>query len=540
VIGTVLGGLGLFLLGMVLLTDGLKALAGESLRGFLARFTGGRFSSMASGAAITALVQSSSATTLTTIGFVSAGLLSFEQAVGVIVGANLGTTSTGWLVSLLGLKLSVGKLALPVVGVGALLKLLTRERGAALGLAISGFGLVFIGIETLQGGMSELAGHFQPEDMPSAALPGRLLLVLLGVLMTVVMQSSSAAVATTLTALHAGTLGFDQAAALVIGQNVGTTVTAGLGAIGATTAAKRTALAHVSFNVSAGLLAFLALRPAVAGTEALCGALGVSSPALLLAAFHTLFNLAGVLLIVPLVQPFADLIRRTVPERGPQLTRRLDPSVLSLGAVALEAARRTLREASGEAVGAVQAVLAAVPQAAQTQARLERVELALGETSTFLGALSARGGGGGGGAAHRQHVAILHGLDHLLRFCAAGRERTRYAAVREHPEVARVLEPLRDALELAGEEVRQERELPVGRLGGVSRAIAETRRERRPHLIAAAAGGELTPNEGDQILEAVRWLDRLGFHLWRAAHHLAGAEQVETQSETAPDPDEPS
>ncbi|MFP5380591.1 MAG: Na/Pi symporter, partial [Vicinamibacteria bacterium] len=178
------------------------------------------------GAGITALVQSSSATTLATIGFVSAGLLSLPNAIGVVIGANIGTTATGWLVSLLGLKLSIGKIAMPLIGVGALLRLLARERLAQAGLALAGFGVIFVGIDALQAGMAALAGRVDPAQFPVAGLAGRLLLVLLGVLMTVIMQSSSAAVATTLTALSGGAITLDQAAALVIGQNVGTTVTA--------------------------------------------------------------------------------------------------------------------------------------------------------------------------------------------------------------------------------------------------------------------------------------------------------------------------
>jgi len=239
-----LGGIGLFLLGMILMTDGLKTAAGNALRKALARFTGGPLSALLSGATLTALVQSSSATTLATIGFVSAGILTFEQAVGVVFGANLGTTSTGWLVSLLGFKVSIAAFALPMVGAGALANLLGRGRWRAAGLAVAGFGLIFVGIDQLQVGMAGLATRLDPSMLPGDNLAGRLALVGLGVLMTVVMQSSSAAVATTLAALHAGTIGLDHAAALVIGQNVGTTVTAGLAAIGASTAARRTALAH--------------------------------------------------------------------------------------------------------------------------------------------------------------------------------------------------------------------------------------------------------------------------------------------------------
>ena len=156
------GGIGLFLLGMVLLTDGLKAFAGESLRRALVRFTGTPLKAFGAGALVTALVQSSSATTVTVIGFVSAGLLTFPQAVGVVMGASLGTTGTGWIVAVLGLKISLGFYALP-------------------------------------------------------GLWGHVLAMVIGMVMTVIMQSSSAAVATTLTALHTGTVNFEQAASLVIG-----------------------------------------------------------------------------------------------------------------------------------------------------------------------------------------------------------------------------------------------------------------------------------------------------------------------------------
>ncbi|NUM78660.1 Na/Pi cotransporter family protein, partial [candidate division KSB1 bacterium] len=259
-IPNLLGGIGLFLLGMILLTDGLKAVAGEALRRVLSRFVRGPFSALFSGATVTILVQSSSATTLTTIGFVSAGLLTFPQAVGVLFGANLGTTSTGWIVAVLGLKISVGKLALPLIGVGALLRLLTRDRLAAGGLALAGFGLIFVGIDTLQAGMAHLAERFDPSQLPGETFAGRMLLVVTGIAMTVVMQSSSAAVATTLTALHGGAIDLTQAAALVVGQNVGTTVTAALAGLGAVTAAKRTALAHILFNVITGVVA-LAILP---------------------------------------------------------------------------------------------------------------------------------------------------------------------------------------------------------------------------------------------------------------------------------------
>ncbi|HWV58591.1 MAG TPA: Na/Pi symporter, partial [Longimicrobiales bacterium] len=157
---SILGGVGIFLLGMVILTDALKALAGDALRMILSRFVSGPWSAMLSGATATLLVQSSTATTLTTIGFVSAGLITFPQSIGVIFGANLGTTSTGWMVSMLGLHFSIAVAAMPAVAIGAVLRLLGRDSIAAAGFALAGFGLIFVGIDILQVGMAGLADRF--------------------------------------------------------------------------------------------------------------------------------------------------------------------------------------------------------------------------------------------------------------------------------------------------------------------------------------------------------------------------------------------
>ena len=249
-VGTLLGGIGLFLLGMLMLTDGLQALAGDRLRSALRRYTRTRPSAILTGAAVTAVVQSSSATTLAVIGFVGAGLLSFRQALGVVFGANLGTTTTAWLVAGVGLKVSVSAFALPLVGVGSLGKLFGSGRIVPVGTAVAGFGLVFVGIDVLQSGMQGLTSRFDPARFTDLGVLGYALLVAVGALMTVVMQSSSAAVTTTLAAIAAGSINLEHAAALVIGQNVGTTVTASVAAIGGSAAARRTAVAHVAFNLS--------------------------------------------------------------------------------------------------------------------------------------------------------------------------------------------------------------------------------------------------------------------------------------------------
>ena len=190
-----IGGLGLFLIGMSVMTDGLRRLAGRGLRTVLRRFTRSPSSGAAVGATTTAIVQSSSATTVAAVGLVGAGAMTFAQSLGIIFGANLGTTVTGWLVLLFGFKVELGTLAFPIVFAGALGITFGRGRWTALGYALAGFGLLFIGIDLLQGGMAGLEGRLTPDSFPPDTWRGRLQLVGLGVLITLITQSSSAGVA---------------------------------------------------------------------------------------------------------------------------------------------------------------------------------------------------------------------------------------------------------------------------------------------------------------------------------------------------------
>ncbi|MDX1698800.1 MAG: Na/Pi symporter, partial [Thiohalobacterales bacterium] len=302
---TAAGGLGLFLLGMVIMTDGLRTLAGDATRHILMKFTHTPASGAATGAITTALLQSSSATTVAAVGFVSAGLLTFPSALGIIFGANIGTTITGWLVALLGFKLKVGTLMLPLILAGTLLRLFAGGRRAAFGFGLAGFGLIFIGIDFMQTGMSGFGDIISPDRLPGDTLGGRLLLVLLGMLATIITQSSSAGVATTLTLLFAGMVNFHQAAALVIGMDIGTTFTALLATIGGTTGARRTGLSHVIYNFITAVLALSLIDIYVAGWEQLAPGVLAMQGEIGLVAFHTLFNILGVIFILPFTGLFA-------------------------------------------------------------------------------------------------------------------------------------------------------------------------------------------------------------------------------------------
>ena len=524
------GGIGLFLMGMVLLTDGLKAFAGEALRRALVRFTGTPLKAFGSGALVTAMVQSSSATTVTVIGFVSAGLLTFPQAVGVVMGASLGTTGTGWIVAVLGFKVSLGFYALPLVGVGAFFKLLGRGRMKSLGLALAGFGLIFIGIETLQAGMQGLSGVFNLSRLPAGGLAGHLLAMSIGIVMTIVMQSSSAAVATTLTALHAEAINFEQAASLVIGAAVGTTVTGALAAIGGSVPAKRTAAAHVLFNLSTGLIAVVLLPLFLWGIQWAQRHAGLDPGATSLAAFHTAFIAVGVALFLPLVQQFAARIERWLPERGLTLTQHLDDTLLHAPAVALEAPRRAWRETACQLFAAIQGVLGAHADDAD-EGRRARIHEALARTQEFFARIPPVAEAE---PLSQLRVAQLHAIDHLTQLEAHLHPEPDVRDVLTQQQVHQLTARVGDILDLASAGLHGH--APTDWLANVQQqaaALADLRRAARPLVIKQTAGGSSDPAHTLAMLDAMRWLDRVGYHTWRICNYLSSDGKPKTSATDA-------
>lgn len=550
---TLLGGVGIFLVGMTLLTEGLRVAAGAALRQILARFTRNRFSAVASGALVTGLTQSSSATTLATIGFVSAGLMTFQQALGVIFGANVGTTSTGWLVSTVGLKVDITMLAFPLIGAGAVVMLLGNGARAAIARAVVGFGLIFVGIDFLQDGMTSLADDLDPGTFQGQTLQGRILLVLLGVAMTVLMQSSSAAVATTLAALDAGAIDLNEGAALVIGQNLGTTVTAGIAAIGASLSARRTALAHVLFNALTGVVALSALPIFVDVSQEVAE----GDPAISLAAFHTLFNVAGVVILLPVTRQFSRLVERLLPEREPDLVSHLDDTVLDVPHIAIDTSRRTIGRIAEAALAQAEVAL----EGGQPT-RVAEIGAALQDLQRFVTRISA--------TTERDRVTylgVLHGFDHLhqvvaLVESAPPREVWRHfssqrALVDQQIRATRTWlaadtavpipeEIAQAARELADWRTRRRRELleeiaatieeePAAG-GGMAARLWRWRPRRRvdvPPSVEPAPALSIV----DQ-LDAMVWVARLAHHVWRLTWHsaIAAGQQLEGEPRVTFDP----
>ncbi|MCE7793297.1 Na/Pi cotransporter family protein [Salipaludibacillus sp. CUR1] len=521
--GLIFGGIGLFLLGMNFMTEGLKSMAGETLKDRLKKFTGGIFSSIFSGAVLTALIQSSSATTFMTIGFVSAGLLSFSQSLGVIIGANVGSTSTGWIVSAIGFQINMSMLALPLIGAGVVLKLLSKNRFSSQGQAITGFGLLFLGIDILQngmGGFTEVIDLSQFQGQEWWWLP---VLVIVGAVMTILLQSSSAAVVTTLTALHTGAIDFNQAALLVIGQNVGTTAKAFLAAIGGTVAAKRTATAHILFNLFTGLIAVIALPLLIYAVMRTAETFQVEDPAVQLAIFHTLFNISGVLLILPILKWFKKAVKWIIPEKKetPYMTF-LDESVAAVGPVALEAVRRALRKMLYDLAAAGKEILDDRTVKDSHRVKFQQVTFGLSEIQQFLSTIRANETSVSA-LEYKQQVAMVHAVDHIGRLLKALKEAEHY--IQGIPD-SKINKFMRDVDELFNSVIAHS-EAPSDKTVEMaeerSMKIANRRRYSRQELLEATVKENLTVDEGINAVQFIQFLDRLAYHTWRALYHTSGS-----------------
>lgn len=531
-----IGGLGMFLVGMKLLSDGLVKFAGGTLQQLLVRFTGTPFKAFASGALITALVQSSTATTVTLIGFVSAGLISFVQAIGVVIGASLGNTATGWIVAGLGLKINLGFYTLPLIGIGALLNLLARGRWTGLGLALAGFGLLFLGLNTLQDGMRGLSGAFSLASLPSGGYGARIAIMLIGLALTAVLQSSTAAIATTLTALHSEAISFDQAAAMVIGASIGTTLTGALVAIGGTIYAKRTALAYILFNLVTGLIAVLLLPLYTYLIRLIETHADLVPGALSLTVFHSFFIGVGVVLFLPFTERFAALVRRILPEPRETLTQHLDNSLLNIPAVALEASQRTLEQITQRLLDAYDRIILAMAPPDNLQSELAGLHHELDRTFDFVSRIPLATGDHEL-AAHR--IAQLHAIDHLLRFRNRLSDFGQLRADFGNPVYRLALEHNRELLTLARDGLSGK--LPdnwLERLEQGALSLAGLSRQVR-HEVLQETGSGNGMSQALRVTDSFRWLERTGNHVWRICHYLSLG-RVQERKPLSPEPREDS
>ena len=335
----ILGSLGLFLYGMKVMSGGIQRAAGEKLHSILNHMTRNRFVGVITGLLITALVQSSSVTTVMVVSFVNAGLLSLGQAIGVIMGANIGTTVTAWIITIVG-KFSISSLALPFIGLGIPLVLSKKLKRTDIGETLIGFGILFLGLDFLKHSVPDLKNNTALFDFLANfnddSIFHFLFFVALGTIITFIVQSSSAAMAITITLAAKGWIGFYPAAAIVLGENIGTTITAYLASIGASTNAKRAARAHLLFNlIGVFWMAFLFV-PFIKMVDLILpgdvfGSQSRETITAHLALFHTLFNTANTLLLVWFTPQIEKIVTKWVKDKDGSIAGRYSLKYISTG-----------------------------------------------------------------------------------------------------------------------------------------------------------------------------------------------------------------
>jgi phosphate:Na+ symporter len=318
-------GVSIFLFGMLFLEDGFKAFTGGMLEKLLQKTTNKTWKSLLFGMVSTSIMQSSSLVSVITISFISAGLVTLVAGIGIIFGANIGTTTGAWLVAAFGLKVKISAYAMPMLVFGIVLSFQKSKYLKGAGAVLAGLGFLFLGIHYMKEGFEAFKDSFDLASLAVAGYPGLFLFAAIGAAATVVMQSSHATLVLILTALAASQITYDNGLALAIGANVGTTITAIIGALSANVEGKRLAGAHLIFNVVTGVVAIAFISQFIWAVDVVSNYVGIAADnyTMKLAVFHTLFNLAGVLLMVPLIHRLSDFLVKSLPEKAKDLAEPL-------------------------------------------------------------------------------------------------------------------------------------------------------------------------------------------------------------------------
>ena len=513
------GGIGLFLIGMTMMTDSLKDMAGETLRIWLSKFTGSPIKSVLSGICLTLIVQSSTATTLATIGFVSAGILTFAQAIGVIIGANIGTTSTGWMVAFLGVKFSITSFALPLLALGAMLKLFSQGRVALFGMTLAGFSLIFLGIDMLQVAMSGFAERVDLSVFSNRSMIAQFSLVLVGIIMTILLQSSSAAITATLAALASGAIDLQQALGLVIGQNVGTVATAIIAGIASTANAKRTAAVHVIFNIISAIFAFIILKPLFLELTQNQRLMATWDNVVIVAAFHTAFSICGTLIILPFIRQFEKLILKIIPDQTQSILCYLDQASLSVPALAIHAASKVIYHSLYDVL--VMLKLAIQEGRLPSKVRLLQLDEVLIQVQRYLEEMSISEN-----EADQQRLMAMLRLMVYLRVLRSDLENITLAnVIRTQPAIYQVG---LDFVQILDEHLKEMDDFDVHshvlslhtELSNLKKWTEDQRAENREKVLQYTAVNQLNAAAGLELLAAQRWLDRVIAHAQRLANVL--------------------
>ncbi len=499
-----IGGIGLFLLGIVLFMESLRSVAGDSMQRRLARLTGTPLRAMGTGAGLTSVIQSAHATIVIAMGLAGAGILTGVQALAILIGANIGTTVTAWLVALLGLRIGFGPIAGVLVAAGALMRLTFAGRWGRIGHVMAAFGLLFVGIDALAHGLGSMPAFESRDGIP--------LLILAGILAAVITQSSSVTVAATITAVFAGTLRLEDAAWLVIGQNLGTTSTIILVALGSSAAGKRLAAGHVIINGTTAVLVAALFSPLLWFSQSASASLG-GQDALALAIFHTAFNVLGAVVFMPLVRPLAGKLAKVFPDTGPQIV--LDPLAARVPAVAAQAVRRATADVAAELCSVLlsRSEHGVLPHG--TLGRVRQAQSSLVQIENFLATTAPASD------SHHQQVRLVHALERVRNVSEEGSQAPLRQAALRSVALGSMQQRFRQALLDAKAWFQTDLEAdPEDALASLE-AVRSSEKEDRARVLEEAAGGKAMLHDALAQVQAMEWMARQSHHLARVAALLA-------------------
>ncbi len=542
----IIGGLGVFLYGMRVMSEGLQRVAGDRLRSVVGKITNNRFTGVVTGFTVTSFIQSSSATTVMVVSFVTSGILTLHQSIGIIMGANIGTTVTGWIVSLLGFKVKISSFALPAVALGVFARFLKQERLRLWGEVLVGFGLLFLGLGFLKDALPDLkhSGELASwlHRYSAHGIASTLATVAVGTVATVVVQSSSAVMAMTLAAAAKGLVDFPTAAALVLGENIGTTATALLASIGTRREAVRAALVHTIFNLAGVTWVLILFVPfcrlvdlLVPGDSSMASGVPVH-----LAMFHTVFNVTNTLIFLPFTTVLAKLVEKLVPEPASPEAPRLEavePALMAIPDMDVVKARRETEQMLFTVVRMFDDAMALVShpdsKLGDVVERVGRSELQVDEMekaiTRFLATVSRFELSESLSAEVSRLIQMVSDIERIGDHC----ERIVKLAKRRYDEGLRFDEGSQADLEELGTTVRSMLELL---LSGLSFArgdlfqearlhedkINERRRAMRARRVERIKRGDCPVEEGLVYLDMLTSLEKIGDHGFNVAEALAG------------------
>ncbi|WP_282756706.1 Na/Pi cotransporter family protein [Desulfuromonas thiophila] len=547
-----MGGLGLFLFGMKIMSEGLQKVAGNRMRKILAALTNNRYVAAFVGLAVTAIIQSSSATTVMVVGFVNAGLMSLVQAIGVVLGANIGTTITAQLIAF-----KITKFALPAIGIGTLMKLFCKDKkNIYLGEILLGFGILFYGMSVMKEAFDPIKGSEQFRQVFLLVDNHPLLAVAIGALMTVIVQSSSATIGITLALATSGLISFEGSVALILGENIGTTVTANLAAIGTNVAARRTALSHFLFNFL-GVTYMLVLLPyfvefvnaitpgdadLVVTTQQQAHEFGLAvgdKPYIArhIANTHTLFNIINTLVFLPIIGVLANLATRLVPGKDSQLDFQLkyiDSRVLNTPPLALSQARSETNRMALLALECVDETLQFLDKAdlrmlESLRKKEDLLDLLQREIIDFLVAISQRPISQ---EASREISSLMHVVNDLEKigdYCEnlwqlgerRIEQRIRFSSVAE-AEVADLAQKTREFVSFIQKAFERRDQTIIEKAQFMENQIDTLEAQLRDNHIQRLNTGECSVNPGLIFIDMIHNFEKIGDHTHSIARAIIG------------------